>query len=541
MVMIAPDNGGVLNNAGLQPLPFQDPSNFVVTPQKVLAQAQAVGQLSQLSDQLALEKSQRKLAMANTQYQSDLLGHMQDHLGTLSDVDLQNLTNQLQTARTANVQGDIANTRALTAKVGQVGTTLGNTDVLAANAGATNAQAAVNTSLANIPSSMYPSYQQQAVSNSYSGLAQVFAQHGRVFDFPTTALGAATAGGAETSAANAAADAMPAAGAGGAPAAANVSAVGALAKQVANRVPSATSLGSSVGGLPISTPDAGMAESLSDMIGGQVFDATHIVTHYDQANTGVDENGNLVPEVGVTTAVQADYNKNTGELRKTPLGETKNETQRLLTRSAPDLFALQNSNNLLADVQAKYDVWHATYPAKGGIQDFLTNLAHGKTGMAMTDESDGNMTVFNKAFYGGSLFNSKETSDLLGAIKAYNMSVTRLAPGDKDAKNLLSGGDLAAPGQLGQSIDGARRFIASKLSIYKQDNISPRLNPGQPLPANAAGTVTQGGTTITPAQQTDAGAVGTPGTFTPKPAVTKTFNGQTFVYVNTAPGVWTKQ
>jgi hypothetical protein len=105
MPVIAPDTGSPLNAAGL----LANPSgltlaDYTSTPSTQLAQAQATGQLSQLSDQLALEKAERQADMATTQYKIAATGYLQNNLSTMSEADRQSMLASIATSKAVGAQ-----------------------------------------------------------------------------------------------------------------------------------------------------------------------------------------------------------------------------------------------------------------------------------------------------------------------------------------------------------------------------------------------------------------------------------------------------
>jgi hypothetical protein len=82
---------------------------------------------------------------------------------------------------------------------------------------------------------------------------------------------------------------------------------------------------------------------------------------------------------------------------------------------------------------------------------------------------------------------SPETRQLVGAIQVYNQSLIKLDPDTQKGASAigLSIGDILAPEQLQTKLDGAKDYAAARLKTFADENISQRVNPGNPS-ANAA-------------------------------------------------------
>ena len=171
MPIIAPDSGGTLNGAGLQPLQFQNPALFVPQPTDVLAQAKATNSLQQLGSQLELEKMERQADLAKAKYNTAVLQHLSDpaNMNAMGTADLSNYLAKIQSNRTSMAQGanDLIKAEAFSDFRGPE---------LAGGEEAIRAANARRTAEANIPISSLSSMDQQALAANRGGIAQGLSQ-----------------------------------------------------------------------------------------------------------------------------------------------------------------------------------------------------------------------------------------------------------------------------------------------------------------------------------------------------------------------------
>lgn len=173
-----------------QGLPFQDPKFFNPNPEGILDAATALGRLPQVSQQLALEKAQRKAELANVDYRMQVLSHLQENLPLAAAADAAGYTAKSAEANAAS------SSAALTQSTNQALLAGG---LPLANA-ATQIQIAKNaeaTAKANAAFAALPPLQQKALLENETAKAQFYGGFGASIPGASTAGTGATDTGAD--------------------------------------------------------------------------------------------------------------------------------------------------------------------------------------------------------------------------------------------------------------------------------------------------------------------------------------------------------
>lgn len=137
-----------------QGLPLQDPRLFNANPQGMLDAATALGKLPQVSQQLALEKAQRKAEMANVDYRMQVLAQLEENLPLAAAADAAGYG--AKAAEAQALAAAAANQETTNRALASRGQPLAVADVTAQAA-----QNAAATAKADIPFALLPSVKQQ--------------------------------------------------------------------------------------------------------------------------------------------------------------------------------------------------------------------------------------------------------------------------------------------------------------------------------------------------------------------------------------------
>lgn len=505
MAEIAPDTGSQLNDVASAP--SYAPVNlaaYVSTPVSQNEQAQALSQLDQLGDKLKLQQAQTKADLALANYKVAATQHLSDNLPFLSEADKTNLQAQIL-GNTGTIQ-DNANKLKSLQTYGQQGG-----PVATGTLGAVQAKNALSSANADATSGFanQPGFLQGAINQSglgAGGLAGSFAQilTPAAPQAPATApasddavpVGAALQAG---SAPLSSAPALVASPFGGyTPGSSVVPGTGALARQpVVMAVPQGAAAplpaqpAASAAGTPspVPTPVTGplSAQSIDPAVTSYMQglrQAAYIDATTDAKTLEIPN----YPSPGLTSTIFQRISKADGSVvsQSTPT-VTKNDATRTVQRSAQDIVNLQTANNLAGNVQTALDKWTSVYGHSTGWGDSLKQLSQALSATNASKNSNGNVSVVEKSI--GGIAESPETRSLVSAIQTYNQSLNKLDPNtQKEGGNSigLSVGDLAAVDQLQGKLNGAKDYIGSRLKTYATDNISTRINPGQPAPVGAS-------------------------------------------------------
>jgi hypothetical protein len=521
MPLIAPDNGGTLNAAGLQALPFQDPNNFIATPQKILAAAQATGQLGQLSDQLALEKAERQADMAGTQYRLQATNYLKDNLPLMNQAQISDTLAKIASTKTAAQQSandfSTAQTYANTGAPASAGLAQAQ---ITSNALA-GAQADFNSGFA-----FEPGYLKTATSNSAAAAGNTLGGFGEIVTPNPPPAGALSPGASIQTGSGALSTAdtpIVTTNHGNAPGAApgatpqkSIVTVPQGASAPADASPFVTQAGP---GYSLSSVNPALTGMMQGLRNAAYIDATTDAKTVEMPNT---------PEPGQTSTVFQRISKADGSVvsQSAPV-VTKNDATRLVQRSAQDIVNLQTSNNLLGGVQTALDKWKSTYPSPTGFLSAIggEGQRQAQYAAAAAAPAGGKVSLIEKSI--GGMAESPETRNLVGAMQVYNQSLIKLDPDTQKGANAigLSVGDIAAPDQLQTKLNGAKDYAAARLKTFADDNISTRINPGQPAPGAQTTPATPGATTQPAIAAQPEGA---PMVYKGQKGVIKTINGQQY-------------
>lgn len=413
-----------------QPLAFQDPNLFVAQPTVALANAQAVGHLTQLSDQLALEKAQRKAEMAATDYKIALTGHLQDNLPAASAADL---------------AGYGANTAASNAAAAASGTALAATQATAptvVQTAVTNATNALSGATADAAFAKLPTPQKQALLANATSYGQTAGSFGALIPTPT-----------------------------GAPTPAQVGAVtpnapGAIPVVPAALAPTGTSFGADPAGI------GGTMKKIMDARLIDQYTEPQIIDSYD-AKTGITTK-NLV-------RVMKD---GSGVYSTTPLGVTKTDTARAVTSASRELVniaATQTLTNNVVDALAKFN---EAYPNAAGYVDTLKRMGQASAAVGASKTADSQLSVIEKGL--GGMAEAAPTRNLVTALQNLGQSVSRLD--GESAKGLTailpSVGDLTNPEILQTKLQGVQDYLGSRTKAYGDIGVASAQTarvPGAPV------------------------------------------------------------
>lgn len=476
MANIAPDNGGTLDAGGLQRLPFQDPSLFTVTPQKILAQAQAQGQLGQLSDQLALEKAQRTQQMAATNYQIAATQHLQDNLPTLSESDKQSLLASIAASKAANQGSTNTLTSLATAAAAGAPVTTGLTQ-------AADASNALATATANRDISSFDSITQGALSANATAVGSALGGYGQILtpNRPGTSLAAQTGTNAppEGAATPTGPFSIPTSLLGSTPGAQPPAPPASVAPASSTPVTSAVTgqipsfLGRSGPGFSVSSASPIMADIMQNT--WLKNNTTEQTTSVLDESTG--QTHSVVNRVGVDGKVYS----------STDLGVIKAENASALRTATKDLENLVSTAKLADNVQTAYDAFDKAYPDKGSIWGTMKRMAQSYDATMSTKPITGSMSIIEKGI--GAIMESPETANLVAATQNLNQSLSKV---DGESAKQLSGqtpsaGDLTNPEVFLAKLNGTRSAVAARMATYKENNVSGKLNPGsQPAGSTTA-------------------------------------------------------
>ena len=507
MVQIAPDNGGVLNNAGLQPVGFVNPALMISQPTAIYDQARATANLQQLNSQVGLEMAERKADLATAQFKQQGTQYLLDNMGTVNQQQYTDLMAKILTNQ--SVAATARNSAATASSFADNGgtTAAGAAQALAAkNAGATE--------FANFTSgfSSQPTPVQSLAANAYAGTGSLLGQWGQIPTFATPTslapsntllpqsgiqddsaplsngpgtvtapvLHGGTTPGTPSTATPKTVQAVPAG------AAAPVNAQPGASGGTASPVPQV-----GTGGFTVNSVNPALTGMMQGIRNAAYLDATTDAHTLEVPN---------YPYPGVTSTIFQRVSKSDGSVvsQSAPV-VTKNDATRLVQRSAQDIVNLQTSNNLVGNVQTALNKWKSTYPAPGGLLDFIKDSVSGRgfqaaAATAATQPTTGVMSLIEKGI--GGWAESKETRDLVGAIQVYNQSLIKLDPDTQKGASAigLSVGDLVAPDQLQKKLDGAKDYAAARLKTFQDDNILSRVNPGAQTQAPEAGQAAAPGT-----------------------------------------------
>lgn len=412
-----------------EPLPFQNPNLFVAQPTVALANAQAVGHLTQLSDQLALEKAQRKAEMAATDYKIALTGHLQDNLPAASAADL---------------AGYGASTAASNAAAAASGTALAATRATAptvVQTAVTNATNALSGATADAAFAKLPTPQKQALLANATSYGQTAGSFGALIPTPTGPSPAAV--GATTPNAPGSIPVVPAA----------------LSRE-----------GPSFGADP-----ANIGGTMGQIMHARLVDAytePQIIDSYD-AKTGVTTK-NLV-------RVMKD---GSGVYSTTPLGVTKTDTARAVTSASRELVNLAATQTLNNNVLASLDAFEKAYPNTAGLRDTLKRVGQASAAVGASKATDGQISVIEKGL--GGLAESDPTRKLVADIQNLGQSISRLD--GESAKGMTpiqpSIGDMVNPEILRTKARGVQDYIGGRIAAYGDIGVASAQTarvPGAPV------------------------------------------------------------
>lgn len=482
MANIAPDNGGTLDAGGLQRLPFQDPNNFVVTPTKVLVQAQAQGQLGQLSDQLALEKAERQADMAGTQYKIAATGYLRDNLPLMNQATISDTLAKIATTRTAAQQ---AANELSTAQ------TYANTGA-PATAGFIQAQQASNAlagAKADFGISGLDSITRGALGTNLNAVGSALGGYGQVMSVAGTGTNAPPAGAATptgpfdipTTLLGSTPGARPPA----PPASTTPASATPVTSAVTGQIPSFT--GGSGTGFNVTPVNPMMADMMQNVwLKNNTTEQTTAVL--DQA-TGLTHQ--VINRVGVDGKVYS----------STDLGVVKAENATALRTATKDLENLGTASTLASSAQDAKDAFDKAYPQQGGLWDYITSPAASgsRAGQLMSGAASGSTSVIAKGI--GAMFESPEMVKLVSATQQLNQVMTRV---DQESAKQLSGSlpsvaDLTNPQVFQTKLDGAKSTIAARMDTYRKNNVLTKLNPGSDVAGEAPPSATTSSAPASPA------------------------------------------
>ena len=476
MPLIAPDNGGALSDAGLHVLPFQNPANFIATPQSVLAQGQATNQLQQLSDQLALEKAERAADLAKANYNTVVLQHLSDpqNLAAMGSADLTNYLSKVAANRTSIADAGNALTQATAFGTGGGPTAAGR-------AMATNAGNAYLTSLANAGLAPFNTPLQQAYGANLTAAGTTLGGYGQVMSL-TPPASASPVEGAAAAAQSAKPDtpnafSFP------------TTLLGNQPQPATTTVASPAQAPASAGGTPTSLANASPSPSAT----GQPFTLSSISPEMgDLMRLNILKNFTtpvttqvLDPKTGLTHQVVNHVAPDGTVMSSTDMGITKAENAYAVRTAAKDLENLGSAAKQAVTVQQAFDDWNKAYPQSSGIWGMVKSIAEGKNsrlaqGLAASESSkpeSGLTSTLEKGL--GGIMESPKTAKLVTASQQLGQMLSVM---DQTSAKQLSGvfpstGDLVNPEIFSTKLKGAQNAIAARIATYRENNVSSMFNP----------------------------------------------------------------
>ena len=516
MPLIAPDQGPSLSNAGLVAPQFQDPALFVPSPVSMLDQAKAQGQLSQLSDKLALEQAQRKADMALTQFKIAATQHLQENLPVMNDADVADLyakiaasnktidqaaldrktiaANLSQGLPDATARANIANLNAETATSGANAAKAANETTqaqlegkynipqTAASTTALAAQQAHNTVVANTPISNFSSAQQGALPAYYGALtsyginpltvnaaspSQNMQGQEEAARQQAQALLSSPSVAATAKVANAPGASSPAA---DKPAAAS-----------SGSAPQQSSSQTEQPAAPVQRAQAQVNSSTWMAAPGDLLDFSNLTPA--QSNLIAQKFTTPVqitdPETNQVTVYRIFPNGQVYD-QSSPLGPDKQNLQRAITAATPKVASLAAAQMQADAVQRDINAFNKAYPNQG----FLSSMENGFLSVLSGRAPEGVLdSVLSK---GTSLYmsKSKELIRYSADVQALNGMVSKINPSGAGQTSTPSTVDIVNPTMLQEKLDSTKSMLARSLAAEGQIGQKTGLtNPQDPTAA----------------------------------------------------------
>ena len=444
MPLIAPDQGPNLSAAGLVPPAFQDPSLFVPSPVSQLTQAQAAGHLSQLNDQLALEKAQRQADMAATNFRIAATQNLQKNLGLMNQADIAKAYADISAYGRTTAENTNATTYA--GALAQAKQPQAAADVTAAQTTNALATAKADAGFAALPNPYQAGLLAQ--SQAYGGFL----------------------GSRNVPPAIPAAPTAPAATPAATPA-------GVTAKPVSPDLSNATATPAAAAAAPSNVFGVTPATNsfLNSMVQSQFLDAVSDKSEVEEQDP---QNPGIINKYLVRTAKDG-----SGVMSKTLIGTTKADAFRTVQSAQKDMENLASTQALVNNAFQSIDNFQKAFPAHEGLLSSIKNIAgrfaQSLAASASTQEDDHKVvSTLERAL--GPLAETSETKTLTQSLQNLNQAVVRLDGESQKgvSKYIPTTADITDPDMLKVKLNGLQDYLNSRINAYQQAGALGKMNPG---------------------------------------------------------------